>query len=208
MFCIFHHILRFFSQKQRWAKESDIEQYLQTWFVILTSSSWNTQLKAHGGMSSPWYVVFYVNTIIWNAVCKQQRWLFHSELSHKELKSFYSGGVLLYKAALGLVSITQWWMGIPCQGHVALQCLLSSSTSSSLDTDGWSIWLSSNRNCDFSLLRTLPFDMFALRLKRDQNGAQKNSPQIVRLADYWVLAPHKIIKWSPSKENKKRERGK
>lgn len=38
---------------------------------------------------------------------------------------------------------------------------------------------------------------------KDQNGAQENSPQIRRLADYCVLAPHKIIKRSPHLKTKK-----
>lgn len=172
MLLLYSHVLHIspYSQvlwsKTRWAKGSDIEQYLQTRFVILNSSSWNTQLKAHVGISSPWCILYYVKSITGNAVCKQQKWLLHSQLSHKEFKSFYLGGPLLYQAALGLISITQWWMGTPCQGHVYLQCLLSCSTSSSPDTDGWSIWFSSNWSCDFSLLRTLPFDVFAVKLSK------------------------------------------
>lgn len=171
-FCTFYQrgFLRFFSQSQakpRRVTSNNIYKH-DLYFQNKARDMHGLKLlskKACTEIASSWPVMlYYVNTISWNTVCKQQRRLLTFQAMQERIQAFLPGGLLPSEAALGLVSITPWWIGIPYRGHSYLHCLLNCSTSSSLNTDGWSIWFRSNQNSDFSVLRTLPSDMFALRL--------------------------------------------
>lgn len=208
-------ILRFFSQSQakpRRVTSNNIYKH-DLYFQNKAHDIHGLKLlskKVCTEIASSWPVMlYYVNTIISNTVCKQQRWLLTFQAMQERIQAFLPGQSFTLRGSPGS-SINHPVMDRhPVPGSFLPPLLIE--LQHLILIEYWRLiymiqiqseqWFFSVK--DFSIWHVCTETI------KDQNGAQKSSPQIRGFADYFCVfapqlsAPYKMIKWSLAKKKKK-----